>query len=167
MCPPAVLLTLIENAFSHNEYRDGAEFEVETTHSRQRHLRSCAVRQHKPSHQVRPHKTVQALPIFARDLKEAFGDDWSLKLRADPQVLGNDNQLAVSVIDMLIVEDEPLVAKRLERFAREALGNQAGKSAFARSIEEATPLAECLSASAVLFLDLNLFGADGFDLLGN
>lgn len=69
------------------------------------------------------------------------------------------------MIDLLIVEDEPLVAKRLERFAREALGIQAGKSAFARSLEEATPLAESLPASAVLFLDLNLFGANGFDLL--
>lgn len=69
------------------------------------------------------------------------------------------------MIDMLIVEDEPLVAKRLERFAREALGERAGKSAFARSVEEATPLAACLPASAVLFLDLNLFSADGFDLL--
>ncbi len=69
------------------------------------------------------------------------------------------------MIDLLIVEDEPLVAKRLERFAREALGKQAGKSAFARSVEEATPLAELLPASAVLFLDLNLFGVDGFDLL--
>jgi len=66
---------------------------------------------------------------------------------------------------MLIVEDEPLVAKRLERFAREALGERAGKSAFARSVEEATPLAEQLSASALIFLDLNLFGVDGFDLL--
>ena len=38
------------------------------------------------------------------------------------------------MIDMLFVEDEPLVAKRLERFAREALGDEAGKSAFARSV---------------------------------
>ncbi len=69
------------------------------------------------------------------------------------------------MIDMLIIEDEPLVAKRLERFAREALGEQAGKSTFARSVEEATPFAERLPASAILFLDLNLFGVDGFDLL--
>ncbi len=66
---------------------------------------------------------------------------------------------------MLIVEDEPLVAKRLERFAREALGKQAGKSLFARSIGEAAPLAENLTASGMLFLDLNIFGGDGFDLL--
>lgn len=68
------------------------------------------------------------------------------------------------MIDMLIVEDEPLVAKRLERFAREALDSKAGKSAFARSVEEAVPLAERLPASAIIFLDLNLFGVDGFDL---
>ena len=69
------------------------------------------------------------------------------------------------MIDMLFVEDEPLVAKRLERFAREALGDEAGDSAFARSVEEATPIAEQLSETALVFLDLNLFGADGFDLL--
>ena len=68
------------------------------------------------------------------------------------------------MIDMLIVEDEPLVAKRLERFVREALGERAGSCAYARSINEAIPLAEKLPASALLFLDLNLFGADGFEL---
>lgn len=69
------------------------------------------------------------------------------------------------MIDMLIVEDEPMAAKRLERFARDALGHRAGASAFARSLEEALALAEHLSESAILFLDLNLFGANGFDLL--
>lgn len=73
--------------------------------------------------------------------------------------------MADAMIDMLIVEDEPMAAKRLARFAREALGPRAGETTFARSLEEAIPLAESLSRGAILFLDLNLFGADGFDLL--
>ena len=69
------------------------------------------------------------------------------------------------MIDYLIVEDEPMVAKRLERFVKEALGDEAGNGVHVRSKEEAAPLAAKLPASAIMFLDLNLFGADGFDLL--
>jgi two-component system response regulator LytT len=72
--------------------------------------------------------------------------------------------MAGAVIDYLIVEDEPLAAQRLERFVREALGARAGEASFARNLEEAVAQAARLSESAVLFLDLNLFGAEGFDI---
>ncbi len=69
------------------------------------------------------------------------------------------------MIDLLIVEDEPMAAQRLERFAREALGPKAGDSGFARSLQEAAKVAPRLTEKSILFLDLNLFGADGFEIL--
>jgi len=72
--------------------------------------------------------------------------------------------MAGGLIDFLIVEDEPPAAQRLKRFVSEALGARAGEAYFARNLEEAVPLAASLSENAILFLDLNLFGADGFDL---
>lgn len=65
---------------------------------------------------------------------------------------------------VLIVEDEPLLAQRLERFCREILGGTL------ETIRRATALAE---ASArldeapidLLLLDLNLHGRDGMELL--
>ncbi|WDI30198.1 LytTR family DNA-binding domain-containing protein [Hyphococcus flavus] len=74
--------------------------------------------------------------------------------------------MARQLIDILVVEDEPLAAQRLERFAKSALGDQFGQSEFARNLNEAIPLASQLSEHALMFLDLNLFGADGFDVFG-
>ncbi len=65
---------------------------------------------------------------------------------------------------VLIVEDEPPIARRLARLLREVA------SAEIASIETRTTLADAQHALAggdvdVVFLDLNLNGRDGFDLL--
>ncbi len=65
---------------------------------------------------------------------------------------------------VLIVEDEPLIAQRLERFCREILGEKL------ESIRGATLLSEAsarLDESPIdlLLLDLNLHGRDGMELL--
>lgn len=65
---------------------------------------------------------------------------------------------------LLIVEDEPLIADRLERMCREILGSFLKRVIHASRIDEA----EDLLASApidLLLLDLNLGGADGMEIL--
>lgn len=65
---------------------------------------------------------------------------------------------------ILIVEDEPLLAGRLERLCREVLGDRLESVRIATMFDEAS----ALLASApidVLLLDLNLNGADGMELL--
>ena len=65
---------------------------------------------------------------------------------------------------ILIVEDEPLLAGRLERLCREILGSRLETVRIATEFDEASArLAE--SPIDVLLLDLNLGGADGMDLL--
>ncbi|MDO3388068.1 LytTR family DNA-binding domain-containing protein [Gilvimarinus sp. SDUM040013] len=65
---------------------------------------------------------------------------------------------------ILIVEDEPVVAKRLLRLIEKILGSRIQRIHHIARIDEAE---DYLSEQAVdlLFLDLNLFGRDGFELL--
>lgn len=65
---------------------------------------------------------------------------------------------------ILIVEDEALAARRLERLVREILG----ESAYSLAVKESLPDAEEFlfdRAIDLLLLDLNLHGEDGYDLL--
>lgn len=65
---------------------------------------------------------------------------------------------------LMIVEDEPLIARRLERFCREILGERLETLRLANAFEEASAR---LSESPIdlLLLDLNLNGHDGMELL--
>lgn len=65
---------------------------------------------------------------------------------------------------VLIVEDEPLSARRLERFVREQLGAQLEVLHVAPALDAADAWLDATPADLVL-LDLNLNGRDGFDLL--
>ncbi len=65
---------------------------------------------------------------------------------------------------LLIVEDEPVVAKRLVRLAGEFLQTRLSQSYHAANIEEARQLLKDQSIDLIL-LDLNLRGEDGFELL--
>ncbi|MFT5141983.1 MAG: two-component system response regulator LytT [Rhodothermales bacterium] len=65
---------------------------------------------------------------------------------------------------ILIAEDEPVIAKRIERLTREILGDRI------THIKKCATLEECNSYLLtqqidLLFLDLNLRGKDGFDVL--
>ena len=65
---------------------------------------------------------------------------------------------------VLIVEDEPIIARRIERLTREILGERLTHLKAIRDLHEAR--AHLFSTPIdVLFLDLNLNGKDGFDLL--
>lgn len=65
---------------------------------------------------------------------------------------------------VLIVEDEPLLARRLERFCHEILGAKLETIRVATLLTEASArLAE--SPIDLLLLDLNLHGRDGMELL--
>lgn len=67
---------------------------------------------------------------------------------------------------VLIVEDEPLLARRLERFCAEILGNRLESIRVAGWYAEASArLHE--SPIDLLVLDLNLHGRDGMDLLAS
>jgi two-component system, LytTR family, response regulator LytT len=67
-------------------------------------------------------------------------------------------------VRILIVEDEPLVAQRLERIAREVLGAELLELRAAPTLDVAVnKLAN--TDDTVLLLDLNLQGEDGFELL--
>lgn len=67
-------------------------------------------------------------------------------------------------MNILIVEDENTVAARLERLTREILGDTIDRLKQVHSLDDAD---DYLSDNIVdlLFLDLNLGGRDGFDLL--
>jgi len=68
------------------------------------------------------------------------------------------------MIKALIVEDEYMVAKRLKRFVELAFAGQSLKLQVLDSLDDAFDyLAE--NSIDLLFLDLNLQGKDGFDLL--
>lgn len=65
---------------------------------------------------------------------------------------------------VLIVEDEPLIARRLERFCREILGERLEALHVASAFDEAgARIAEV--PIDLLLLDLNLNGRDGMNLL--
>lgn len=65
---------------------------------------------------------------------------------------------------ILIVEDEPLIARRLEQFCRSILQHEAEVVRWARTFDEAkADLAQ--TAFDVLLLDLKLEDRDGMDLL--
>ncbi len=67
-------------------------------------------------------------------------------------------------MNILIVEDESRIAKRIERMTRDILGNALGSVTHIDALEEALAFIENASLDLVL-LDLNLNGDDGFDLL--
>lgn len=65
---------------------------------------------------------------------------------------------------VLIVEDEPLIAQRLERFCREILGEKLEAVRVASLLSEAGARLD-ESPIDLLLLDLNLHGRDGMELL--
>jgi len=65
---------------------------------------------------------------------------------------------------VLIVEDEPLLARRLERFCREILGDRLESMRVANLFSEASARLD-ESPIDLLLLDLNLHGRDGMELL--
>jgi DNA-binding LytR/AlgR family response regulator len=67
---------------------------------------------------------------------------------------------------LLIVEDEPLLAQRLERFCREILGDRIESLRLATVLSEASARLD-ESPIDLLLLDLNLHGRDGMELLAS
>ena len=65
---------------------------------------------------------------------------------------------------ILIVEDESRIAKRLTRLTREILADRLTSLKHVNTLQEATLFIE-KNELDLLFLDLNLNGEDGFDLL--
>lgn len=65
---------------------------------------------------------------------------------------------------ILIVEDEPLIAQRLERLLREIAGSEITSVSRCASAEAAETLLAAHDVD-VVFLDLNLNGRDGFELV--
>ncbi|CAD5277119.1 MULTISPECIES: LytTR family DNA-binding domain-containing protein [unclassified Imperialibacter] len=67
-------------------------------------------------------------------------------------------------MNVLIVEDESRIAKRIERMTRDILGNNLHSLTHINTLHEALRFIENSSLDLVL-LDLNLNGESGFDLL--
>jgi two-component system response regulator LytT len=67
-------------------------------------------------------------------------------------------------MNILIVEDERRVARQLEKMIRQIIGRQIQQLWIADELEEAQKLIK-EQAVELLFLDLNLHGEDGFELL--
>lgn len=65
---------------------------------------------------------------------------------------------------ILIVEDEPIIARRIERLSREILGKRLAYAKVIPNLREAHAYLRTTPID-LLFLDLNLNGKDGFDLL--
>ncbi len=66
---------------------------------------------------------------------------------------------------IVVVEDEEVIARRLERLIRKALGDRVAAFHSAATLDDAMQLLD-QERIDVLFLDLNLHGQDGFELLG-
>jgi two-component system response regulator LytT len=67
-------------------------------------------------------------------------------------------------MQVIIVEDEPVIAQRLERQISPILGDKLNKLRWFDNLDDARDhLAE--HTIDLLFLDLNLYGDDGFELL--
>ncbi|WP_436516360.1 LytR/AlgR family response regulator transcription factor [Ekhidna sp. To15] len=69
-------------------------------------------------------------------------------------------------MNILIVEDEARIAKRIERMTRDIFGNSIQSLTHINTLQEALGFIESNSLDLVL-LDLNLNGDDGFDLLSS
>ncbi|MDT7831799.1 LytTR family DNA-binding domain-containing protein [Flavobacteriaceae bacterium S356] len=67
-------------------------------------------------------------------------------------------------MNILIVEDESRIAKRIERMLRDIFGNSLQSLKHINTLHEALRYIECNSLD-IVFLDLNLNGESGFDLL--
>lgn len=67
-------------------------------------------------------------------------------------------------MNLLIVEDEARIAKRIERMTREILGDALQSLTHIHTLQEALTFMEAQTPDLVL-LDLNLNGENGFDLL--
>lgn len=67
-------------------------------------------------------------------------------------------------MNLLIIEDEPLIAQRLARQARDYYGARLNRLEICDELEIALERIKTASFDLV-FLDLNLFGQDGFDIL--
>ena len=67
-------------------------------------------------------------------------------------------------MNLLLVEDEFMVAKRLRRFVEQALGEQITRINHFATLDDARDFIDSNEID-VLFLDLNLNGQDGFELL--
>lgn len=67
-------------------------------------------------------------------------------------------------MNLLIIEDEPLIAQRLARQARDYYGSRLKRLEICDELEIALERIKTVSFDLV-FLDLNLFGQDGFDIL--
>ena len=65
---------------------------------------------------------------------------------------------------ILIAEDEPVIAFRIERLVKEILGNRIITIKKCKTVKESKSYLD-LHQIDLLFLDLNLNGEDGFDLL--
>ncbi|WP_187775564.1 LytR/AlgR family response regulator transcription factor [Luteimonas suaedae] len=65
---------------------------------------------------------------------------------------------------IVIIEDETVVARRLERLTRRILGPRVERIDAAANIPDATRLLG-RAQDAIVLLDLNLSGSDGFDIL--
>lgn len=70
----------------------------------------------------------------------------------------------MSRVNILIVEDEPIVARRVERHCRAALGEGAGRIERVDGVEAAVDQLQTGDFGLVM-LDLNLHGEDGFSIL--
>ncbi|MCR9248765.1 MAG: LytTR family DNA-binding domain-containing protein [bacterium] len=66
----------------------------------------------------------------------------------------------------LVLEDEPLIAKRLKRMIENAAGDKAFETIVLHQLDEAIELIKTQKID-LCFLDLNLSGKNGFDLLTN
>ena len=79
--PPAVILTLIENAFTHNEYRSDATFDLSAKAAgKEIELQfACPIADNGKTDS----NNGAGLAYIRARLKEAFGDEWSLTSDAD------------------------------------------------------------------------------------
>ena len=166
--PPAIFHTLLENALTHNSYRDRpACFRLRQSNfeGRVRYVFEAPYHprgQEAVTRAPRRHGLALRPGTPARELRRRLSP--SSRSRARRHGVVHLASPAGDPMRVLMVEDEAVPARRLERLIRELLGTDLEHLESLSHVDDA--IDRILESPVdLVFLDLNLHGQDGFDLL--
>ncbi len=162
--PPLILFTLVENSFKHGFSGRGEG--VVTAAGREGGAASASVERRRRRRAGPRDRGRRRWRVHRRPSRVGL---WSrLRFRSWPRsggrVSGGHRNSVGETMNIVIVEDEPVAARQLSRMLEKVLGPDGvdGLTRCSTLQEGESALKEGVD---LLFLDLNLAGEDGFDLL--
>ena len=165
--PPGVLHTLVENAFTHGRFSGGEEFVL--TQWRDDDADRLTLLS-PPAEQAPPPKVSSGQGLaYVRGrprsrLRRRCAPHWWSDIQWLAQRTHPSPAEAAAGMRILIVEDEATAAQRLDRLATAYLGSRLKEIVHAETVERGR---KALAASRfdLVLLDLDLNGADGFEII--